>query len=559
MLGHAAVLGRTDAGGSFRLPHAVGPDVSHGNLLFAVAQAGIGWCRFEPSKRRSDTADLVVRLQPTGALRVVVLDAAGSPRAGVGVRAFPRFAPLGIENRAMPFGPAAEPACSFFHGRTDSSGVARLPLLPIGEAGFMRGRGTNERAYDLCLHADGYPAQPLLPCEVQPGAEVEVVARLVAARHVTVTAVVRDDAGAAIAHAAVEVRGDRTVRGKTDATGRAEFVIGGAPTVFVSATSDSHRSVQEQPFAIGSDAGFLTANLVLPRACPLDGVVVDQHGEPLPGAPLYLDRSPEAYTDGQGRFHIAEFPVGEHTLRVAPPAMDPTEWTGKQEPEVVDAARGPVRIVMQRRSGRADVRVAIVDTRSGEVLEPTDTVLRLFDVGQGRYLQRKNLRTEGGAVAADATPAGKWRLDVVTATGHRGSLTFELDETQRTCDLRLPLEPPGTLTGRVQFTGVAASGRVVVRVQHAVPDPHAYRRYRYAGRWVADAASQCVLEQQFGGTGDLTLQPASNPTFRLERVDPDQDLVLRATGDGVAGELTVRVAPGGTSDVVLEVRPKGRY
>ena len=110
----------------------------------------------------------------------------------------------------------------------------------------------------------------------------------------------------------------------------------------------------------------------------------------------------------------------------------------------------------------------------------------------------------------------------------------------------------------MQFVGVAACASLVVHVQHATPDPQSFRQYRFPGRWAADAASQSVLDAAMGDTGSLRMQPAQNPTFRLERVDPDQDLVLRAVGDGVTGELTVRVAPGGTSDVVLEVRPKGK-
>ncbi len=560
MLERSAMLGRSDAAGAFRLQRAIGPAVSHGDLLFAVAPQGIGWCRVQPGRQRREVTDLVVALRRNGALRVTVRDPAGAVAAGVRVRALPRFGPLGIENRAMREQPSGlEEVAARFRGTTDGKGDVLFAALPIGEAGVHRLGRTHERAYDVWLEAEGFPRQALLPCELQPDAEVQIAARLVAARDVTVIVTVHDDAGAPVAGARVDVGGERAAGVNSDATGRAELVVAALPRISVSATAAGHGSATRW-FDVGPDVHALDVRLTLPRMQPLEGVVVDQRGEPAAGMWLVFEgQDSVARTDAVGRFRIDAFPVGEHRLTVAlAPKMDRTLWTGEQAPELVDAARGPVTIVMQRRPGRVDVRVAIVDARSGHPLEPTKVALRLHDAAQDRHLLQKDVQLGLGRITAAATPAGRWRLDVVTASGHRGSLAFQLDEVQTVADLRLELAAPGTLTGRVQFVGVPLCERVTLTVRHATPDRDAYNQYRYAGQWVVDAQSQTIAGEALFGTGTLILQPARNPTFRLDRVDPDQPLVLRATGDGAAGEATVRVGPGGTVDVVVAVRQKAR-
>jgi RNA polymerase sigma factor (sigma-70 family) len=556
------VVGRSDAAGAFWLQHAIGPDAQHSNLLFAIAAPGIGWCRIAPGKQRREHTDLVVGLRATGAVRLTVLDADGAPRAGVLVRALPRFGPLGLENPVLRGEPSeADPVRALFRAVTDEHGVARFPALPIGEAGVPRLGKVHERAYDLWLEADDLPAQPLLRCELRAGAELDLTARLAGLRRVPVVVEVRDDLGVPIANATIEAGGERAVRAHTDAAGRAKVTVEmvGGRKVGVNATAPGHGH-QSRFVDVGPDAAPVSVALSLPRVQPLTGVVVDQLGKPAAGMALMFDAMNELQvTDAEGRFRIEHFPVGAQRLTVGlGRGVEAVHWLGKQEPEVVDAAHGPVRIVAHRRIGRTDVHIAVIDARSGEPLEPLDAALWLYDEQQRRFGQQKRTTTGSGFVAAAATPAGQWRLDVVTATGHRGSLGFDLDGTQANTELRLSLQPPGTLTGRVVFVGVAESERVAVSVRHETADPLSFTRYRHPGKWAVDPTSQSVAGDGLDGTGTLTMQPARNPTFRLQHVDPGQALRLHATCPGAAGEAVVTVASNGTADIVLELRPKTR-
>src|SRR6185436_6389308 len=72
LLEYSLRVGRSDAAGRFRLDVPVAPYFDHSNLLFATATPGIGWCRFQASTQRREVADLVIRLQPSGDVRVRV-------------------------------------------------------------------------------------------------------------------------------------------------------------------------------------------------------------------------------------------------------------------------------------------------------------------------------------------------------------------------------------------------------------------------------------------------------------------------------------------------------
>lgn len=558
MLERFAVLGRSDADGRFRLSRAIGPDVSHQNLLFAIAPQGLGWCRFQASKMRREVSDCLVRLRPNGGLRVVVSDPAGRRVAGAMVRALPRFGPLGIEHRAFRDEVSkAEIVGARFRGRTDASGEVVVPGLPIGEAdGLPIMGGFHERSYDLCIEADGYPTQALTPCELQADAEVRVEVRLVATSQIVVTVDARDDLGAPVDDAVVEVSGAATTSARTDAAGRAVLTTDVAPSLRVSARAPGHAEAKAV-FEMKAGQTSNVVALVLPRTRALDGIVLDQLGQPAAGMSLAIDGQFVGRTGDDGRFRIADCPMGTRRLVVVlAQGMDRTRWTGEQSPESIDADRGPVTIVMQRRLGQVDVRAVIVDAATGEALEPTRAVLRLYHEKGGNYLEQKELQVARGLVTAKGTPAGRWRLDVVTATGHRGAWQFELVDGQPPVEHRMELSVPGTITGRLQFTGVSPPAEVTLSVDHATPDRTSYVQYRYPGRWFVEPVSQTVTDNQVRGTGVLHLHPALDSSFRLDSVDPDDTLVFRVRGDGVTGEARVRVEPGRSRDLVIEVRAK---
>jgi RNA polymerase sigma factor (sigma-70 family) len=552
MLHRALRLGAGEADGRFRLLQAIAPGLDHGSLLFAIAPRGIGWGRIEPSKQRRDVTDLVLRLRPAGALRIEVQQPDGQPAAGAMVRALPRFGPIGIDRGGWRMEVAADELVGArFRGRTDARGELHLQHLPTGEPNPMLDQRTDQRRYELWVEADGFPEQPLTPVELQPGIETRVAVRLLASRQFVVTALVRDDLGAPIADAVVTCL---AAVARTDASGQATLSVEALPKLGLSASSDGHRRGSEWLEPGTNSAAEVT--LVLPRVRALDGRVVDQLGVGAAGMYLFVEQRKVGVTDADGRFQIDEFPLGPRRLIVATAVGMDQQWTGEQTPETVDAEAGPVTIVLQRRLGSVDVRVAVVDAATGSALEPLQSILTLRDEASGHYFLRKLVETERSVIIAKGTPAGRWRLDVVTATGHRGSLGFDVTDGQPATELRLELQTPGTILGRLQFGSLTVPANVTLHVAHATLDATAFVQFRYPGSWRPDAATQTVTDNQFGGTGELRLQPLRNASFRLDAVDPTDELVFRVLGEGITGEATVRIGPGQTRELSIEVRPK---
>jgi len=108
--------------------------------------------------------------------------------------------------------------------------------------------------------------------------------------------------------------------------------------------------------------------------------------------------------------------------------------------------------------------------------------------------------------------------------------------------------------GELRFVGVTAPAALTLRVAHATVDAKAFTQFRFPGTWRPDPASQQVAVDPWGGPGALQLQPAQNVTFRLDAADPADDLVFTVHGEGLDGRATVRVQPGQTGAVVVEVR-----
>lgn len=554
LLERTASLGRTDADGSFQLEQPVAPDSNHQNLLFALAPRGVGWGTFAASKERREVPDLVIQLRPNGALRLLVEAPDGTPFAGAIVRALPRFGPVGI---AIPGWHKTAPGPAMLRdwlvGTTDARGELRLPNLFLGERALNHA-GRTERDYELWIEAPGHPTQPMPRVQLQAGTEQRLAVRLLAARKVTVAVDVRDDLGAPIEGATVAVvaLGTRIAAGNTDGSGHVEIPIVATPNLTVAASAKGHREAQSQ-LEVKTDSMRLLAAVVLARTQPLDGTVVDQFGAPTPGMKVFVDQQLVATTDAQGRFHAEAFPMGERQVVVAVGAdQDPMGWTGLQRPLRIDAARGPVTIVMERRPGSIDVRVAVVDATTGETLEPIEAQLRLFS--HGSFIFQKRVETSHGLVTSKATPAGRWLLTVRTATGAQGSLEFSLTEGQPPVDLRLELPRPGTITGRVQFVGVAAPTTLSLNVRYENKVYEATRRH--PGRWQVEPTNQSVENYLGAGTGQLRMQPVANSSFRLEAADSSDVLVFWVRADGLVGEAKVRVEPGQSREVVLEIRAK---
>lgn len=558
VLGRATPIGGTDAAGRFTLTERIAPDREHHNLLFATSSQGIGWTTFVTSKQRREVDDLDLRLRPAGALRVLVLGATGDPVAGATVRALPRFGPVGVPAHVEEEVSGEPELRALFTGQTDAQGTVFLAHLPIGEQQpRIGGHDFDEHSYDLWVTVEGLGRQPLVACRVQPGTTQDVIVRLVATNDVTVDVDVRDDLGIAVPGAQVRVSGEHSAEARTDAAGHAQIRVPAVAKLWIRASSDGHREAAEN-VTLTDGARSAQVTLTLARTRPLDGRVVDQTGAPAPRFSIFVEQQHLAVTDADGRFHVDDFPVGPRRIVAATPAgEDHTHWIGEQEPETVDAAAGPVTIVLQRRLGRVDVRAAVVDAESGEPLELANAEVRLFEPRAGLYAWPAHTTHDHGVVTGKSLPAGRWRLDVRAVSGQRGSREFELTVGQPPYDLRLELPRPGTLTGRLRFVDVQPPATVTLGVAFVEVDSTKFVQYHFPGRWRPEP-EQTVVHSVNGSVGLLQLQPALGTTFRLDSVDPTADLRLTVFGDGIVGEAVVRVPPGDTRDVVLEVRVKGR-
>lgn len=550
MLNRTAMLGRTDATGAFQLTQPIAPDTRHQNLLFAVPAHGLGWCTFEASKERRQVDDLLIQLRPTGDARVLVEDPAGRPVANARVRALPRYGPIGSRRGWRKEVPGPTHLRALFVGQTAEDGMLAFQNLPIGERNHWN-KGTVANQYELWIDAEGYAWQALQPFLLDPNVEQNLTFRLVATREMTVTIFVRDDAGTPIPDALVVVDGVGQVQGRTNSAGTAELAVRSAPSLAIRATCANHREARAQ-LLITADMLSAQQTLTLERTHTFSGSVVDQLGKPAAGMSLWVDQTKVATADAQGRFQVDDFPMGERRVVLAiPPEEDPIRWTGAQEPKVVNAAHGPVTFVMQRRLGSIDVRIAIVDASTGQTLEPVDAKLHLL-FGQ-QFLLQKRIETAPGLITSPDTPAGRWQLTVRTTTGQQGALEFTLTEGQPPTDLRLELPLPGTITGRLTFVGIAPPENLTLEVHHA-----SYGGTRSLGRpgaWVVDPSGQS-LDNDWSGRPALKMQPAQNPAFRLELVDPNDSIVIAVRSRELVGETTVRVKPGQLSEVVIEVRAR---
>ncbi|MFT6082419.1 MAG: RNA polymerase sigma-70 factor (ECF subfamily) [Planctomycetota bacterium] len=564
MLEYAEVLGNAEADGRFRLTRPVGPDTEHGNLLFAITPRAIGWCRIEPSAQRREVDDLLIPLRKNGSLAITVHTPDGRPCVGATVRALPRFTPLGYAQgdwrRAVSRNPDIQ---SRFTGVTQAEGTLLLDKLPIGEGRDPWSGRDQGHSYRLWVEMDGFPTQPLHTVDVDPDALQRVLLQLMAEREVTVHVEVNDDLGKAIEGAVLEAYGDSRSQATSDAAGLATIRMAATQRLRVLAEAPGHRWA-EQELDVGASTTEALVQFVLTRTQRLVGQVIDSAGEPVASPSLFLDNRHVGSADADGHFVIEDFPMGPQPLVVAlPSGADHSAWIGEQSPGAVDAAHGPVTIVLTRRPGNTDVAIRIVDAISGNPLEIAQARLGLWiEVGgRGGYWITKHLDSKLGVLRGKAAVAGRWRLDVRTFSGQRGSLPFTIAVGQPALDLQLALPMPGTVLGRLQFVDVTPPAKVTLRVAHANIDATSFVQYRYPGTWHVDATSPSVAEQQnvgqpSAGTGDLKLQPALDSSFRLDAADVTDALVFTVFGEGVTGTATVRVMPSQTRELVIEVHAK---
>lgn len=549
MLDRAEQIGTTDVHGRFVLEERLVPDIRHRGLLFAVSEEGVGWCEVEPSKQARIVDDLIVRLRPKVILRVRVQTEQGAAVGGATVRALPRFSPIGIDRREFRMSVSRhQDIATHFAAVTNEHGDAVLPALPIGVRKPWHDNKLTERTYDLCVEVDGYGKQPLVGLDLVAVEEQQVVVTMLPTKDVTLDVFVRDARGAAIPGANVQVVGHATASDQTDALGVARIAVTAIDKVVVHATRDGYRG---QDLAINLVAGEHPGpvHVTLRRTRVLEGRVVDQFGEPAANMSIFVGNRMMATTGADGGFQIGDFPAGEHKITVAlPVGADPSHWSGKQMPTMVDASQGPARIVLERRAKGAAVHADVVDALTGQSLELAAVGLWLYAPEVEAFAIAGQVQHEGGVVTTESTSPGRWRLDVRAVSGQRGSREFTIRAGQVPAKMRLELPGTGTITGQLQFVGVDPPKDVTVSVRFAKVKPGAFVQYHFPGVWHPTA------QQTLDRFKQLLLDPAQSTAFQLDLADTTQDLVFTVHGKDLKGVATVRAKVGQTTSFTLEVR-----
>ena len=129
--------------------------------------------------------------------------------------------------------------------------------------------------------------------------------------------------------------------------------------------------------------------------------MVDQHGDPVAGARVFVDGPKKAETDAEGRFAVEGLPITPVSVVVHPP-----EPVGAWEPvpfaEPLPVSEQPKLFVLQRRvEGLATLDLEVVDMATGRPASPEPVWLRSVD--------ERGLWT-GGQWQPGSTSIGRARL-----------------------------------------------------------------------------------------------------------------------------------------------------
>ena len=113
----------------------------------------------------------------------------------------------------------------------------------------------------------------------------------------------------------------------------------------------------------------------------------------------------------------------------------------------------------------------VVDAVTGKPLEPREAnLVPLRERGRDGWSVPTEVRL--GKLTARQLSEGRWRLDIATPTGHRGSREFEVHAGQEAVRLRIALSAPGVIEGRLDVSAIPAAelpDEVLIRVRTVAP------------------------------------------------------------------------------------------
>jgi RNA polymerase sigma factor (sigma-70 family) len=293
----------------------------------------------------------------------------------------------------------------------------------------------------------------------------DVLLRLAPAGNARISGVVADPGGRAIGDVGITVNGDRFSRfARTDAAGH--FVVdqldAGKYLVIAQTEEDTgwigpwNSSELVVKLADGEQRSDLA--LILPTATQITGRVVDNDGQPVPGATVLA--SPEqygrivggtpkrAFADEDGRFVVKAVPRLPHTLTAL----------HQQHPKAIaSGVQGGQNDVVLRFPRASELSGAAHDHHGRPI---TDYLLRVKSEA-GSFTRQ--IHDPAGRFRIPRAVAGNHSLTALTATGQHGTTTVTLAEGEVQANIELVLTAGVDLAVRVVDgeSGAAISGAAV--------------------------------------------------------------------------------------------------
>ena len=543
-LGHPFVgedakeVARCNANGSFVLDRRVGPcEQDRKHCLLAISSSGLGWKELDVLATQRDVSDVEIPIGPAAALDVLVLadDPSHAPIQGATVTVEPRFAPF-IAAWAHTPGQSAlgfvsdEGLRSCFQQVTDASGRARFEHVPLQSGG----------RYDVFAWMDGY-VRGFEP-NVDPERRPEVRLPMRPDWTWSVEGTVKSEEGVPIAGATVEAAVGAWQRRTTDASGayRFEGLEHGASGVnfLVSAPGFvAQRQVVQVP---RKAAGVpFHADLVLKRARPIAGRIVDQHGAPVAGATLSLNQGNSwlslanegSKTGADGAFRFDEATEGEWQLGILAPDP-PADWMRPWTQLALRGGDSDARVVLERDERfRSRLVVDVVDAETGAPVDPVAVQVTPSAPGPHEsWAVPTIVRRPGGATIEPLHP-NDWRIWV--RVGRTIASQFvRIGEGEAEVHATVPVGKPGVLSGRVELEGEDTP--VQVCVLYLFGNGHRPGNDEWKGGSLLDAFRPIEADG----------------TFRLEDVTPGR-WTLTVRQGGWMGSAEVEVPSGGEGKVVI--------
>lgn len=547
----------TDSQGRFELPH-VRPEqryeirASRAGAFPAAQSATVGDPAMQPR-------DLTLVLAPARAARGKVQDPAGRPIAGAEATVRPALRPGSNDD-----GSAEETDSPPV--QSDAQGVFSLPELPAAEVELsVRRKGYAPAVFPALRISSGTGPADLGVITLRPGAPL--TGRVIDHRGQAVPGgeifLLDRPAGPNEMERALK---DRKPAAKVGADGRFSIddLAQGTPV---------HVAVRAPGYLVAQVRAVRppTAKPVVIRLEPeaaLRGRVVDEAGEPVPGARIdlhwqaFLPEEPDrpvgepifrnTRADGEGRFELRGLPAGNAQVSVSAPAFVPLEGIGIDLPR--PATAGELRLVLERGA----VLQGRVTTAAGE---PVPAVR----VGVSGAAASTN---DDGLYWLEGAEPGRQEVIFLHPSHGRVAKPFEIQPGVNVLDVTF--EPGVEVTGRVvDDTGKPVPGARVEMTPENRFEPRLYRdvtgedgRFRLspvvAGKYHLRAGADGFTDTEHPGTLTVAADPVSNLEVLLDKGATVSGRILGLAAEDLA-QVEVQARGDNRETVPAWTDGRGRY